>query len=175
MCAAATNTAVAEVQALSSLHAPELKPAPEAVKKRGAIIGSAPQLNAQGLLAAAELAKEREAAKLKQVLNPYWLAVAGGQAASCRGLLTSTVCGHQLSDPATPGTSIKGRANGRCMHGQMLIQLASYCLPLAWETAFWSSCLHVQRGVTAASCWDHAQLRLHSNALLAYTTDVLQC
>ena len=56
------------MQALSALHAPELKPAPAAAQKRGAIIGSAPQLNAQGLLAAAELAKEREAAKLKKVL-----------------------------------------------------------------------------------------------------------
>ncbi|KAK9805991.1 hypothetical protein WJX73_001355 [Symbiochloris irregularis] len=68
---AATNSAVAEVQALASLTAPEIShdptttPAPMA-KKRGAIIGSAPQLNAQGLMAAAELAKEKEAARLKQ-------------------------------------------------------------------------------------------------------------
>ena len=171
MCAAATNTAVAEVQALSSLHAPELKPAPEAVKKRGAIIGSAPQLNAQGLLAAAELAKEREAAKLKQVLIPYWLAVAGGQAASCRGILIRTVCGHQLSGPATPGTPVKGRANGRCMRGQ---SCDTACMVLS-ALGLGKGCLHVQRGVTAASCWDHAQLRLHRNAPLAYTTDALQC
>ena len=84
------------MQALSSLHAPELKPAPEAVKKRGAIIGSAPQLNAQGLLAAAELAKEREAAKLKQVLNLYSLAAVAGQAASCRGIVMRRVCVHQI-------------------------------------------------------------------------------
>ena len=65
--AAAANTAVAEVQARASLHAPELKAAPALAQKRGAVIGAKPQLSAQGLLAAAELAKEREAARVKQV------------------------------------------------------------------------------------------------------------
>ena len=69
--AAATNSAVAEVQALATLTAPEVSYEPlaqaGAVKRRGAIIGSAPKLNAEGLIAAAELAREKEAARLKQV------------------------------------------------------------------------------------------------------------
>ena len=70
MRAAATNTAVAEVHSLAGLTAPEISYAPASkapVKKRGAVIGSAPQLNSQGLMAAAELAKEKEVARLKQV------------------------------------------------------------------------------------------------------------
>lgn len=68
--AAATNEAVAEVQALASLTAPELNYEPLAkapVRQKGAVIGSAPKLNSQGLMAAAELAREKEAARLKQV------------------------------------------------------------------------------------------------------------
>lgn len=46
---------------MSSLHAPEVeyKPPPEA-KKRGAVIGSAPKLNPEGVLAAAREAKAKE-------------------------------------------------------------------------------------------------------------------
>ena len=68
--AAATNSALADVQALATLSAPEVSYEPLAkapVRRQGAIIGSAPKLNAQGLIAAAELAREKEAARLKQV------------------------------------------------------------------------------------------------------------
>lgn len=48
-------------QSTADLHAPEVeyRPPPEA-KKRGAVIGSAPKLNPEGILAAAREAKERE-------------------------------------------------------------------------------------------------------------------
>lgn len=63
MCAAATDAAVSQQhQMLSDLHAPEItyeiKKAP--AKKQGAVIGSAPKLNPEGLLAAARAAEERE-------------------------------------------------------------------------------------------------------------------
>lgn len=55
---------------LADLHAPEVtykvKNAP-AAKKRGAVIGSAPKLNAEGLLAAARAAQEKEERQRAQV------------------------------------------------------------------------------------------------------------
>ena len=66
-CAAAAQAAVAEVQNRSSLHAPEVESSPAPVQKRGAVIGAKPQLSASGLLAAAQLAKEKETARLQEV------------------------------------------------------------------------------------------------------------
>ncbi len=55
---------------LADLHAPEVtyevKKAPVA-RKRGAVIGSAPKLNAEGLLAAARAAQEKEDRQRAQV------------------------------------------------------------------------------------------------------------
>lgn len=56
---------------LAELHAPEvayeLKPAPAAARKKGPIIGSAPQLSSEGLMAAARLAQAKEAQRKAQV------------------------------------------------------------------------------------------------------------
>ena len=66
---------MAEVQALATLTAPEISHEPTVkappAKKRGATIGSAPQLNAQGLIAAAELAREKEVVRLRQVRGAW--------------------------------------------------------------------------------------------------------
>lgn len=56
-------------QSLEGLHAPEIayqvKAAP--AKKRGAVIGSAAKLSSKRLMAAAELAREKEESKRAQV------------------------------------------------------------------------------------------------------------
>lgn len=56
----------------SELHAPEVeyKPPPEA-RKKGAIIGSAPKLNPEGILTAAREAKAREEAQKRKVSSTF--------------------------------------------------------------------------------------------------------
>ena len=74
-CAAAAGAAASHTDAqqhsLAELHAPEaayeLKPAPAAARKKGAIIGSAPQLSSEGLMAAARLAQAKELHRKMQV------------------------------------------------------------------------------------------------------------
>ncbi len=81
MDAAATDAAVIhqhQHQQLSNLHAPEvvmykIKKAPP--KKRGAIIGSAPKLNSEGLLAAARAAQEKE--QKQKALVSRWASCIG--------------------------------------------------------------------------------------------------
>jgi hypothetical protein len=66
---------VSQQQSLGDLHAPEatyqIKKAP--AKKRGAVIGSAPKLNSEGLLAAARAAKEKEERQKAQVGGDFFL------------------------------------------------------------------------------------------------------
>ena len=60
--AESTTAAVATAQAVEPLHAPEVTIKP-AVKKKGAVIGSAPKLSHEGLVAAAKAAEEKAAAE----------------------------------------------------------------------------------------------------------------
>lgn len=77
--------AAAQQQSLADLQAPEatyqIKKAP--AKKRGAIIGSAPKLNSEGLLAAARAAQEKEERQRAQVrvLSIELLIISIGQCA----------------------------------------------------------------------------------------------
>lgn len=71
MAGAAVAQAAAQAAALAQLHAPEVTYQPKAApaRKRGAVIGSKPQLNAQGLLEQVQLNKEREDAQRAQVCS----------------------------------------------------------------------------------------------------------
>lgn len=104
---AATNEAVAEVQALASLTAPELNYEPLAkapVRQKGAVIGSAPKLNSQGLMAAAELAREKEAARLKQETAAARKAQAAAQRAARPQGSSLAAAAALLQQSATPAS-----------------------------------------------------------------------
>lgn len=62
------GAAAAQAAALAELHAPEVTYQPKAAPagRRGAVIGSKPQLSAQGLLEHVQLNKEREDAQRAQ-------------------------------------------------------------------------------------------------------------
>ncbi|KAK9819581.1 hypothetical protein WJX81_006628 [Elliptochloris bilobata] len=87
MADAAAAQAAAQAAALAQLHAPEVVYQPKAApaRKRGAVIGSKPQLNAQGLLEHVQLNKEREdaarAQEAKDAKNARAAARASGVAA----------------------------------------------------------------------------------------------
>ena len=68
MAGAAAAQAAAQAAALAELHAPEVAYQPKAAPagRRGAVIGSKPQLSAQGLLEHVQLNKEREDAQRAQ-------------------------------------------------------------------------------------------------------------
>ena len=99
MAGAAVAQAAAQAAALAQLHAPEVTYQPKAApaRKRGAVIGSKPQLNAQGLLEQVQLNKEREDAQRAQVCNcPRSLVhLHNGSRACCSGLLQQTDCVHR--------------------------------------------------------------------------------
>ena len=61
--AESTSAAVAAVQSLNQLHAPEVTLQVHSTKKKGAVIGSAPKLSHEGLVAAAKAAEEKVAAE----------------------------------------------------------------------------------------------------------------
>ena len=61
--AEATTAAVAAAQSLEGLHAPEVTVKALGPKKKGAVIGSAPKLSHEGLVAAAKAAEEKVAAE----------------------------------------------------------------------------------------------------------------
>lgn len=61
--AESTSAAVAAAQSLEHLHAPEVTVKAAPVKKKGAVIGSAPKLSHEGLVAAAKAAEEKAAAE----------------------------------------------------------------------------------------------------------------
>ncbi len=61
--AESTTAAVAAAQSLDHLHAPEVTVKAPGVKKKGAVIGSAPKLSHEGLVAAAKAAEEKVAAE----------------------------------------------------------------------------------------------------------------
>ena len=61
--AESTSAAVAAAQSLEHLHAPEVTVKASAFKKKGAVIGSAPKLSHEGLVAAARAAEEKAAAE----------------------------------------------------------------------------------------------------------------
>lgn len=67
------QTHALQQQSLGDLHAPEatyeIKKAP--AKKKGAVIGSAPKLNSEGLLAAARAAQEKEERQKAQVSRHF--------------------------------------------------------------------------------------------------------
>jgi len=75
--AAGAAVAVAQAAALAELHAPEVAYQPRAApaRRRGAVIGSAPQLNAQGLLEQVALNKQREDAQRAQARLCAWCGV----------------------------------------------------------------------------------------------------
>jgi len=75
--AAGAAVAVAQAAALAELHAPEVAYQPRAApaRRRGAVIGSAPQLNAQGLLEQVALNKQREDAQRAQARLRAWRGV----------------------------------------------------------------------------------------------------
>lgn len=58
-----TTAAVAAAQSLNQLHAPEVTVKLPSSKKKGAVIGSAPKLSHEGLMAAAKAAEEKAAAE----------------------------------------------------------------------------------------------------------------
>ena len=62
-----TSAAVAAAQSLEHLHAPEVIVKATVVKKKGAVIGSAPKLSHEGLVAAAKAAEEKAAAEAAAV------------------------------------------------------------------------------------------------------------
>jgi hypothetical protein len=94
----ATDHAVAQAQqqSLAALLAPEaryeLRAAPD-LKKRTAVIGSAPQLSAEGLLAAARAAQQKDAQQRAQARRPGYVAWSG-QACSvpCTCVLCELPC-----------------------------------------------------------------------------------
>ncbi len=61
--AESTTAAVAAAQSLNQLHAPEVTVKISSTKKKGAVIGSAPKLSHEGLMAAAKAAEEKAAAE----------------------------------------------------------------------------------------------------------------
>ena len=69
-CISAAATA-SSTHSMSTLHAPEIeyKP-PSNAKKRGAVIGSAPKLNPEGVLAAVREAKAKEGELKRKVQVP---------------------------------------------------------------------------------------------------------
>lgn len=62
-CAESTTAAVAASQFVAPLHAPEVTIKAPSAKKKGAVIGSAPKLSHEGLVAAAKAAEDRAAAE----------------------------------------------------------------------------------------------------------------
>jgi hypothetical protein len=83
--AAATDAAVGHrqtLQSLADLHAPEvsyeMKKAP--AKKRGAVIGAAPKLNSEGLLAASRAAQDKQKALVSHMLHTFFESVHGFKA-----------------------------------------------------------------------------------------------
>jgi hypothetical protein len=73
----AAATRVSTAKALASLTAPEVNyepPKDPAARKKGAVIGAAPVLNPEGLLAAAHIAQEKELLRKQQVglLLPFF-------------------------------------------------------------------------------------------------------
>ncbi len=61
--AESTTAAVAAAQSLNQLHAPEVTVKIPSTKRKGAVIGSAPKLSHEGLMAAAKAAEEKAAAE----------------------------------------------------------------------------------------------------------------
>ena len=62
-CAESTTAAVAASEFEVPLHAPEVTIKAPAAKKKGAVIGSAPKLSHEGLVAAAKAAEDKAAAE----------------------------------------------------------------------------------------------------------------
>ena len=62
-CAESTTAAVAASQFVAPLHAPEVTIKAPSAKKKGAVIGSAPKLSHEGLVAAAKAAEDKAAAE----------------------------------------------------------------------------------------------------------------
>ena len=62
-CAESTAAAVAASQFVAPLHAPEVTIKAPSAKKKGAVIGSAPKLSHEGLVAAAKAAEDKAAAE----------------------------------------------------------------------------------------------------------------
>ena len=95
LCAESTTAAVAASQFVAPLHAPEVTIKAPSAKKKGAVIGSAPKLSHEGLVAAAKAAEEKAAAE-KRALQ---LAVKKAAAAEAKA-------NKKKSKLAAPGSGI---------------------------------------------------------------------
>ena len=97
--AESTSAAVAAAQSMEHLHAPEVTVKATAVKKKGAVIGSAPKLSHEGLVAAARAAEEKAAAEAAAAKKAKLQAAKKAAAAAAKA-------NRQKQKLAAPGSGI---------------------------------------------------------------------